>query len=50
MNDKHCEYHGVLRDPETIRAQLPVFEKEIIDLRYKIEEKAEQYRPSPQVK
>jgi len=50
MNDKRFEYHESLRDPKITRAQLAVLEKAIIDLRYKIAEKADQYRQSSQVK
>lgn len=50
MNDKRFEYHEAMRNPKTTRAQLAVLEKAMIDLRYKIAEKADQFRQAPQVK
>jgi hypothetical protein len=50
MNNKRFEYQEALRDPKTTRAQLATLDKTMIDLRYKLAEKIDQYRQSPQVK
>ena len=50
MHDKRFDYQEARRDPKTTRVQLAEFEKAVIDLRYKIAEKADQYRQPPTVK
>lgn len=42
LNDKTFEYTEARRNPETTREQLASIEKEVIDIRTKIQEKAEQ--------
>ena len=44
MNDKRFEYQEALRNPKTTREQLSTLEKGMIDLRTKLDEKADQYR------
>ena len=44
MNDKGFEYMEAQRNPKTTREQLIVLKKDMIDIRAKLQEKAEQYR------
>ena len=44
MSDKGFEYMEAQRNPNTTREQLAALEKEMIDIRTKLQEKAEQYR------
>lgn len=50
MHDKRFDYQEARRDPKTTKAQLAEFEKAVIDLRYKIAEKADQYCQTPPAK
>ena len=42
LNDKRFEYAEAHRNPETTREQLAAIEKEVIDIRTQLQEKAEQ--------
>jgi len=42
LNDKRFEYAEAQRNPETTREQLAAIEKEVIDIRTQLQEKAEQ--------
>ena len=42
LNDKRFEYTEAQRNPETTRDQLAAIEKEVIDIRTQLQEKAEQ--------
>jgi hypothetical protein len=44
MNDKRFEYQEALRNPKTTREQISTLEKEMIDLRTKLADKADQSR------
>ena len=44
MSDKGFEYMEAQRNPNTTREQLAALEKNMIDIRTKLQEKAEQYR------
>lgn len=44
MNDKSFEYREAQRNPNTTMEQLSALEKDMIDIRTKLQEKAEQYR------
>ncbi|TKB28444.1 hypothetical protein FCL47_02875 [Desulfopila sp. IMCC35006] len=50
MHDKRFDYQEARRDPKTTKTQLAEIEKAVIDLRYKIEEKADQYCQTPSPK
>jgi len=47
MHDKRFDYQEARGDPKTTKTQLAEIEKAVIDLRYKIEEKADQYCQTP---
>ena len=44
LNDKGFEYAEAQRSPDTTREQLAALEKDMIDIRTKLQEKAESYR------
>ncbi len=44
INDKQFEYMEARRNPNTNREELSALEKDMIDIRTKLQEKAEQYR------
>lgn len=44
MNDKTFEFREAQRNPNTTREQLATIQKEMIDIRTKLQDKAEQYR------
>ncbi len=44
LNDKSFDYAEAMRNPNTTREQLATLQKEMIDIRTKLQDKAEQYR------
>ena len=44
LNDKSFDYAEAMRNPNTTREQLATLQKEMIDIRTKLQDKAEQFR------